>query len=265
MGPRKSLPKNLDQKQEVREGYDSVIKDQLQYKIIEEVTNTEITNSSKEFYMPFRAVIRERAESTKLCVVSDASVKSESGLSLNDCLEKGPPLQIKLWDILIRTRFPPVVLLGDIEKAVLQIRIRENERDFLRFHWSEKANYDIIKIYRFTRLVFGLNQSPFILEGTLKIHFENHKYIGIFRELIERLKDDMYVDDLMTGGESTSKVGKIKGDSVNFFQRRVFNVHKWHSNEQALETNDSVSENELHFVKQHLGTKSKETKILGLL
>ena len=67
---------------------------------------------------------------------------------------------------------------------------------------SEKANYDIIKIYRFTRLVFGLSQSPFILEGIIKIHFEN--YIEMFRELIERVKDDMYVDDLVIGGEGTS-------------------------------------------------------------
>ena len=102
-------------------------------------------------------------KSTKLRVVYDASIKSESGFSLNDCLEKGPPLQNKLWDILIRTRFRSVVLCGDIEKAFLQIRIRENERDCLRFHWSKKVNYDVIKIYRFTRLVFGLNQSPFVL------------------------------------------------------------------------------------------------------
>ena len=208
--------------------------------------------------MPHRAVIRESAESTKLCVVYDASVKSESGFSLNGCLEKGPPLQNKLWDVLIRTRFRPVVICDDIEKA-----IRENERDCLRFHWSEKTNYDITKIYRFTRLVIGLNQSPFMLEGTLKIHFEN--YIGMFRELIERVKDDMYVDDLVTGGESTSEVDKIKSDSVNLFQRGGFKLHKWHSNEQALETNDSINENELNFAKQHLGTKPKETKILGLL
>ena len=70
--------------------------------------------------MPYRAVIRESTESTKLRVVYDASVKSESGFSLNDCLEKGPPLQNKLWDILIRTRFRPVVLCGDI-----RIRIKE--------------------------------------------------------------------------------------------------------------------------------------------
>ena len=171
------------------ETYDSVTKDQLENNIIEEVTNTEINNSSKEFCIPHRAVICESAESTKLRVVSDASLKSDPRFPLNDCLKKGPPLQNELWDILIRTRFRTAVLCGDIEKAFLHIRIRENERDCLRFHWGEKANYDIIKIYRFTRLVFGLNQSPFILEFPLKIHFEN--YTGIFRELIERVKDDM--------------------------------------------------------------------------
>ena len=247
----------------MREAYDSVIKDQLENNIIEEVTDTEINNSSKEFYMPHRAVIRESAESTKLRVVYDASVKSESGFSLNDGLEKGSPLQNKLCDILIRTRFRPVSTCGDIQKAFLEIRIRENERDCLRFHWSEKTNYDIIKIYRFTKSIFGLNQSPFLLEGTLKIHFEN--YIGMFRELIERVKDDMYVDDLVTGGESTSGVDKIKGDSVKLFQRGGFNLHKWRSTEQTLENNDSVNENELNFAKQQLGTKPKETKILGLL
>ena len=73
------------------------------------------------------------------------------------------------------------------------------------------------------------------------------------------------MDDLVTGGESTSDVGKIKGDFVNLFQRGGFKLHKWHSNENALETNNSINENELNFVKQHLGTKPKETKILGLL
>ena len=79
----KCLLKNLDQKQEEREAYDSVIEDRLENSIIEEVTDTEINSSSNEFYMPHRAVIRESAESKKLRVVYDASVKSESEFSLN--------------------------------------------------------------------------------------------------------------------------------------------------------------------------------------
>ena len=75
----------------------------------------------------------------------------------------------------------------------------------------------------------------------------------------------MYLNDLVTGGESTSEVDKVKRDFVQLFQSGSFKLHKWHSNEQALETNDSVNENELNFVKQQLATKPKEPKILGLL
>ena len=61
----KSLLKNLDQKQEVRQAYDSVIKDKLENHIIEEVTNIEINNSSKEFDMPHRV----RVQSQQICVL----------------------------------------------------------------------------------------------------------------------------------------------------------------------------------------------------
>ena len=40
--------------------------------------------------------VKNITKSTKLRVVYDASIKSESRFSLNDCLEKGPPLQNKL-------------------------------------------------------------------------------------------------------------------------------------------------------------------------
>ena len=69
---------------------------------------------------------------------------------------------------MTKSRFRPISLCGDIEKAFLQIRIRESERDVLRFHWVNSLESKNIEILRFTRLVFGLTQSPFILEGTLK-------------------------------------------------------------------------------------------------
>lgn len=75
------------------------------------------------------------AESTKLRIVYDASAReSNNQPPLNDCLNPGPPLQNRLWDILVRSRFYPVLLTGDLKKAFLQIRIKEEERDALRFH-----------------------------------------------------------------------------------------------------------------------------------
>ena len=75
----------------------------------------------------------------------------------------------------------------------------------------------------------------------------------------------MYVDDSVTWGESLQEVEKIKSDSIELFEKGGFKLHKWHSNEPNLETNNRNSEKELNFAKEHLGTKTnKETKILGL-
>ena len=46
-------------------------------------------------------MIRESAETTKIRIVYDASAKpNKDSVSLNECLETGPPLQNSLWDIL---------------------------------------------------------------------------------------------------------------------------------------------------------------------
>ena len=261
LGHLKPLLKRIELNPETFKAYDQVIRDQLVNNVIEKVSENQSENP-KEFFLPHRPVIRQNAESTKLRVVYDASAKSESGYSLNDFLEKGPSLQNKLWDILIRTRFRPVILCAGIVKAFLQIRIKEKERESLKFHWIENLTNNTIQILRFTRLVFGLNQSPFILEGTLKTHFE--RYESMYLELIRKIRDDMHVDDLVTGGESLQEVEKIKSDSIELFEKGGFKLHKWHSNETNLETNDLNSEKELNFAKEHLGTKANETKILGL-
>ena len=186
------------------------------------------SENPKEFFLPHRPVNRQNAESTKLREAYDPSAKSESGYSLNDCLEKGPSLQNKLWDILIRATFRLVILCADIEKAFLQIRIKEKERESLKFHWIENLTNNTIQFLRFTRLIFGLNQSLFILEGTLKAHFE--RYESIYLELIRKIRDDMYVDDLVTGRESLQEVEKIKSESIELFEKRGFKLHKWQSN-----------------------------------
>ena len=129
-------------------------------------------------------MIRESAEKTKIRIFYDASAKpNKDSVSLNGCQETGPPLQNSLWHILIRSCFRPILLCRDIEKAFLQIRIRESERDVLRFHWVKNSDPSVIEINRFTRLVFGLTQSPFILEGTLKEHFQY--YINEYQPLLK--------------------------------------------------------------------------------
>ena len=91
----------------------------------------------------------------------------------------------------------------------------------------------IIEILRFTRLVFSLTQSPFILEGTLKKHFENYR--DRFKELIKIIENDKCVDDLVTGSNNLEEVKEIK----QLFEKGGFNLHKWNSNVPELESQNS--------------------------
>ena len=87
----------------------------------------------------------------------------------------GPTLQNLLWNILVRNRFKPVALAADLKQAVLQIRIKNEDRDALRFHWINEENPSEIEVYWFTCALFRLNQSPFLLGGTLEQHLSSQE------------------------------------------------------------------------------------------
>ena len=93
---------------------------------------------------------------------------------MTEFLEPGPNLQNQIWKILVRARFNPVAICGDLKQAFLQIRIRETCRDALTFHWIEGHDPPKMEIYQFTRLVFGLTQSPFVLDATFQHHWQNY-------------------------------------------------------------------------------------------
>ena len=145
--------------------YDGVIQDQLAKGIVERVSSDPVGSES---YIPHKPVVRESAESTKLRIVFDASARSnERSPSLNDCLETRPPLPNLLWDILVGNRLKPVVLAADLRQVFLQVRIRLEDRDAMRFHRIKDKETSNVEVLRLTRALFGLVQSPFLLGGTL--------------------------------------------------------------------------------------------------
>ena len=73
-----------------------------------------------------------------------------------------------MWKVLVRNRMCLVTLTGDIKQAFLQIRIRKKDRNVLRFDWIENMQSEDIKVYKITRTIFSLGESPFLLNGTVK-------------------------------------------------------------------------------------------------
>lgn len=238
----KGQVKKLRKEPEVLQEYDSVIKCQLVSGVIERVA--ELEESDRVYYNPHLAVIRKEATTTKLRVVYDTSAKSgKGGVSLNDCLHKGPSLTPLLFDILVRFREKRVALVGDIEKAFLNIEVDKADGDFLRFPWLENASQPESKIavYRFCRVVFGLNASPFRLNATLRYHISRFKDED--PEFVRKMIESFYVDNLVTGEDDTTKAFSLYVKSKNRMARGGFKLRKWMTNDKVLKGLIDADEN----------------------
>ena len=250
--------------QEMIERYDQVIQDQIKTGIVERVSGP--ATGQHEFYIPHKAVARDTAETTKLRVVYDASAQAYSGApSLNECLNPGPPLQNKLWSVLVRSRFHPVAVTGDIKQAFLQVRIKEQDRDALRFHWLKDPSSQTVETLRFTRALFGLTSSPFLLGGIIQHLLESCRQD--YPDIVSEIERSLYVDDLITGGPTSEKAKEIKSVSQNVFAKGTFELHKWHSNVKELESaaSEPVSIEEGTYAKEQLNVPGREgATLLGL-
>ena len=256
-----SLARKLE-KSGYLERYNEVIKDQLEKGIVERAE--EITKG-REFYIPHKPVVRESAESTKLRIVYDASARArENSPSLNECLNPRPPLQNQLWNVLVRALFHPVLITGDLKQAFLQVRIQEMDRDALRFHWFKDVQTKTIEVLRFTRASFGLAPSPFLLGGVIQQHLANFR--TVYPEIVSEIEKSLYVDDLISGGETEMKAEQLKTKATEIFADATFDLHKWHSNARELESYNTVEREETKtFAKQQLGVSNgDQASILGL-
>ena len=119
-----------------------------------------------------------------------------------------------------------------------------------------------MEVLWFKRFVFGLVQSPLIPEGTKEEHLSS--YIEKYSAEIQEIRDDLCVDDLVTGGENFEQVVSLKYIAIDIFFEVGFKIHKWHSNVPAFEGKELVNETDQTFAKQTLGMKLNEIRMLGL-
>lgn len=213
--------------------YDDIIRDQLDKGIVEPVMETDPALSQLH-YLPYHAVIRTHKTTTKLRIVYDASAKLK-GPSLNDCLHTGPKFNQLILDILVRFRSFKVALTADIEKAFLMISVAEHDRDVLRFLWVDDLAKDPPDIctLRFTRVVFGVSSSPFLLNATIKYHLE--QYLDSYPDTVRRLLQSTYVDDVIAGVPSEDEAFDLYTQAKKILQRGGFNLRKFLTNSQQLQ------------------------------
>lgn len=237
------LLKRLRQNPVLLRDYNRIIQEQIEKGIVEDTPVVE-PDSTRLHYLPHHAVIRTDKDTTKLRIVLDASAKMDGRLSLNDCLHKGPKFNQKILDILMRFRSYRTALTADIEKAFLMISVEEGDRDALRFLLVNDVNEAEVKIrpLRFTRVVFGVCSSPFLSNSTIRYHLE--QYLSSHPDLIKKLIDSFYVDDVVTGASTEEATFKVYTDSKKILKDGAFNLRKFRTNSQSLQHRIDTIENQ---------------------
>ena len=113
--------------------YALVIKDYIE-KYAEVVEDPDAPTNGPVCYLPHRAVVKHDSSTTKLRIVFDGSAKcGRDEVCLNDCLMQGPNLVQLIAACIINFRTRKYAFSADLEKAFLQILIKEDHRDVLRF------------------------------------------------------------------------------------------------------------------------------------
>ncbi|KAH7706046.1 Pao retrotransposon peptidase family protein, partial [Aphelenchoides avenae] len=190
-------------------------------------------------YLPHHPVFRAD-KPTKLRIVFDGSCRcTRHDRSINDCLHCGPNLLESIVGILLRSRFPEFLLIGDIEKAFLQISIRPQDRDALRFLWLKDPTMppipDNLLVLRFGRVPFGLSASPFLLLATVDHHLRSST-----DSTAMEIRRNMYSDNVFLFADSINEALDKYRSSKTLFTDANMNIREFISNSDKL--NNAIPE-----------------------
>uniref|UniRef100_A0A7I5EAG2 CCHC-type domain-containing protein n=1 Tax=Haemonchus contortus TaxID=6289 RepID=A0A7I5EAG2_HAECO len=218
----KTVLETLRRTPELLNDYDKTFRAQQEIGVIEEVENPSHTDGAIVHYIPHQPVITPQKGTTKLRIVFDASAHFKDSPSLNDVLYQGPLILPELYAMLLRFRTPKYVIISDVEKAFLQVRLHEADRDATRFLWVRDINEPFgihnVATFRFTRVTFGLNVSPYLLGATINHHLRSAVQN---EELAKEIRENLYVDNLILSAATPSEAARKSLEARKILKRWV--------------------------------------------
>ena len=206
-------------------------------------------------YLPHRGVVKSDSKTTSLRVVMDASAKPNgSSVSLNDCLYTGPNLIVNMCTLLLKFRTEKFAACADVEKAFLNIMLREADRDVLRFYFP-KDIFDPnspMRVFRYKCVMFGASSSPFLLAAVIEVHLEKHIQDRILRQSLKNI----FIDNLIATANSEEELLTFYYKARSVYSDMGLNLRQWSSNAKLV--NDAAIADSVH-------DSSPKVKTLGFL
>lgn len=225
------MEKIIGKNPEYQQQYQDSMNDLLSSGHMVEVDTSKDDPNLQFYYLPHHGVIKKDSTTTKLRVVFNASSKTATGISLNDCQYVGPKIQIDASDLLLKTRMYKYFAKADIGKMYRMVSVDPSQRRLQRILWRDKFD-DTVKTYELTTLTFGQAASSFLATRCVKqLAIENqHKYPEASRILIE----NTYVDDVFFGASTVEQLNSLGKDLIELTAIAGMELRKFSSNSEEF-------------------------------
>ena len=135
-----------------------------------------------------------------------------------------------MFGLLLRFRETPVAVSADFEGMFMQIGIKDEDQNALRFLWPTKNG---IKQYQYTRLIFGAKCSPSI--AIFALHQTAADYCVTKPIIAQLLHKSFYMDDIVHSFNTTHEARDSTTQLKSSLRQGGFNLTKFVSN-----TNDAI-------------------------
>lgn len=231
-----SLERRFKQDPKLKQQYSDFLQEYEDLGHMNLCTSAQINENS--YYLPHHAVEKRDSTTTKLRVVFDGSCKTSTRVSLNDLLMVGPTIQQDLFSIVCRFRTNRIALTADIAKMYRQILVDESDRNYQRILWRYNPK-EKIKIFNLATVTYGTSAAPFLAIRTLQqLAYDEGAEFPVGAEIVIQ---DFYVDDMLTGANTTEEGKTIINETSLLLQRGGFELRKWHSSHRELFTDMNIA------------------------
>ena len=238
----KSTERQLRKKgDEYRQMYSDQISDMLDRGAARRVTEEELRNfPGQKYFLTHLAVLKEGSKTTPLRIVFNSSA-SHLGLSLNDCLLKGPSLLNSLFGVLLRHRQHRYAFVGDLAKMFHSIDIPLEDQMMHLFLWRfdemERPQY-----FAMTALNMGDKPSSAIAQICLKLAAKDSS--TEHPAAADIINNNSYMDDILGSSTTSTQREEHTSSITSILKSRGFHIKEWIMNDTS--TTQSLVDIQMH-------------------
>lgn len=202
-----------------------------EYKKLGHMSESSFKFDSEHYIIAHHGIFKKGTE--KLRVVFDGSCKTSSGVSLNQCLHSGEPLQNDITSIIMSFRLYQIVFTTDIKMMFRMTWIHPDDRKYQLILWRDNPS-EKIKVYELNTNTYGLRSSPFISIRTLHQLASDWENSHPNSKASEIIRNQTFVDDILAGANSISEAKELKNELIEVMGSAGYELRKWSSNNKEL-------------------------------